>query len=154
LLDSNGNCKISNLDHYIINESYKNKKNYTIIQTYERYDLIRVAYLVYQMLTGNILLLDEWNRNLRRKNNHSIDRIHLVPNVLLNELAALNASNELIEFFKNITEEKDFLNYNGSLKASLEIKNDPFFNEIDWIKLENGELQSPLVALIKVNLKK
>lgn len=43
LLDLNGNCKISNIFH-IVEEN-----------EFNRYDLPQFGYLVYQMLTGNIL---------------------------------------------------------------------------------------------------
>ena len=41
--------------------------------------------------------------------------------------------------------EKKFSTSQISLQATLDIKNDPCFIDIEWDKLENGEIQSPLI---------
>ena len=132
LLDLNGNCKISNLDHYIEDE-----RNFTPF----RRDLIKFGFLIYQMISGNILILDMYNRNLDK--NKYFFQSKLIPDNLLSELLNEKVSNELINLFKNLTLEKELENIQSSKQATLDIKNDPFFNEINWAKLENGEIKSP-----------
>ena len=75
LLDLNGNCKISNLDHYIEDE-----RNFTPF----RRDLIKFGFLIYQMISGNILILDMYNRNLDK--NKYFFQSKLIPDNLLSEL--------------------------------------------------------------------
>jgi len=134
LLDLDGNCKISNLDHY-----FEHERNFTPF----RRDLIKLGFLIYQMISGNILILDMYNRNLDKKK--YFFQSNLIPDDHLNELLLLDekVSNELINLFKNLTLEKELENIQSSIQATLDIKNDPFLNEIDWVKLENGEIQSP-----------
>ena len=117
LLDLNGNCKISNIFH-IVEEN-----------EFNRYDLPQFGYLVYQMLTGNIL------------NNYDED-----ANNLLNGLISSNVSNEFIEFFKQITlTENEFQTSKMSIQATLDMKSHTLFNDIDWTKLENEEIQAPYI---------
>ena len=123
LLDLNGNCKIINIFH-IVEEN-----------EFNRYDLPQFGYLVYQMLTGDIL------------NNYDEN-----ANNLLNELISLNVSNEFIEFFKQITlTENEFQTSKISIQATLDMKSHSLFNDIDWAKLENGEIQAPYIPDIVFN---
>jgi len=102
-----------------------------------RYDLPKLGYLIYQMLTGNILKLDSYN---------AIGNKEIDPSNLLNELLLSNVSDELTKFFKEMTfGEKKFSTSQISLQATLDIKNDPCFSDIEWDKLENGAIQSPLI---------
>ena len=82
-----------------------------------------------QHLTGNIL------------NNYDED-----ANNLLNGLISSNVSNEFIEFFKQITlTENEFQTSKMSIQATLDMKSHTLFNDIDWTKLENEEIQAPYI---------
>ena len=72
-----------------------------------------------------------------------------VNNDLFKELELMNnISNKIKEFFKKTS--VDFIkrkttNIEDSIPETLEIKNDPLFSEIDWMKLESGKLKAPFV---------
>ena len=72
-----------------------------------------------------------------------------VNNDLFKELELMNnISKEIKEFFKKISVnyiKKTTINIEDSIPETLAIKNDPLFNEIDWIKLESGKIQPPFV---------
>jgi len=122
LLDSNGNCKISNFD-------FNDEKTRRCSQ---RSDIKNLGYLVFQMITGKLFFIDKFTCDYSN-------------NDLLNELVLLNISDKLIEFFKLTLDGKEYPEFKSSIKATLDLKNDPFFKEIDWIKLEMGLIQPPFV---------
>ena len=122
LLDSNGNCKISNFD-------FNDEKTGRYLQ---RSDIKNLGYLVFQMITGKLFFIDKFTCDYSN-------------NDLLNELVLLNISDKLIEFFKLTLDGKEYPEFKSSIKATLDLKNDPFFKEIDWIKLEMGLIQPPFV---------
>ena len=72
-----------------------------------------------------------------------------VNNDLFKELELMNnISKEIKEFFKKISVnyiKKKTINIEDSIPETLAIKNDPLFNEIDWIKLESGKIKPPFV---------
>ena len=139
LLDLNGNCKISNLCHIV--ETKFNK--------FDRYDLPKLGYLMYQMLTGKIFNFDLYKLVFYK---NSLPENNKYANNLLNELLSCSVSNEFIEFYKQMTlEENKFSTSEMSIKATLNLKSHLLFNDINWTKLENGKLQAPL-GLDKVYL--
>jgi len=95
------------------------------------------------MLTGKDLNLDQFELDFYY---NSLAKNKTYANIHLNDLLLLKVSNELIEFFKQMTfEENEFSTSEMSIQATLNLKNHLFFNNIDWTKLENGELQAPFV---------
>ncbi len=123
-MDLEGYCKISDFDSNVELE----------MQNITRYDLLTLGYTVYQMISGHILIIlnsydIKVNRRLKRE----------LP------LASLNASKATKEFLTELVNpiqiedilEKDSKNFTLKLKKML------FLNDIDWKKLENGQLESP-----------
>ena len=113
LLDSNGNCKMSNFGKICHEE-----RNCMVNDNSYNKDFIDFGGIVCQMITGIMNQIDI-------KNYESLN---------LNDLAK-----ELI---------KDILN-----KQHENIKTKTFFNDIDWIKLDNGEINPPFKPVV-VNKKK
>ncbi len=101
------------------------------------------------MLTG-IFLSNQYNRDkycgycIVKKYEHKIYK----PIELFNELLLIaNVSERLLEFYKKMTLEVHLIDnkIEKSISKTLEIKNDPCFNDIDWISLENGRISPPFI---------
>lgn len=132
LLDLNDNCKISNLFYF----------GGTKFNEFVRYDLPKLGYLMYQMLTGKIFNFDLYKLVFYK---NSLPENNKYANNLLNELLSCSVSNEFIEFYKQMTlEENEFSTSEISIKATLNLKSHLLFNDINWTKLENGKIQAPL----------
>ena len=148
LLDLNSNCKLSNFSSYIIQYNSNNKN---IIQLDYRYDLQRLGCLVYQMITGKILKLSNQNQFTKENAYTVIDNFD--QNGLLNDILPLNSSNEIKEFVAEYLVLKEV---SDSKQTTLAIRINPLFSEIDWNKLEKGEIKSPFkvdsVIFIIINL--
>ena len=119
LLDLNGNCKLSNFNSYI-------EMNGCDVRI--RYDLERLGFLVYQMITG--------------KKIEFLGKTNCIDDVQYNRLTDMpfNSSNEIKEFVAEYLVLKEV---SDSKQTTLDIKINPFFSEIDWNKLEQGEIKSP-----------
>ena len=62
----------------------------------------------------------------------------------LQELEISSEAKELILSLLN----KDLFKRLGSLKNPKKIKEEPFFREINWEKLENGEIEPPFKPIV------
>jgi hypothetical protein len=97
------------------------------------------------MLTGKILAVGYTYYNVVNK----LEKKIYEPNDLFKEIVSINnISDKIKEFFKKVS--FDFIkrttpNIEDSIPETLAIKNDPLFNDIDWIKLESGKIQPPFV---------
>jgi hypothetical protein len=97
------------------------------------------------MITGKILAVGYTDYDVVNK----LEKKIYEPNDLYKEMVSMNnISDKIKEFFKKTT--VDFIkrtttNIEDSIPETLAIKNDPLFNEIDWIKLESGKIQPPFV---------
>ena len=114
LLDTNGNCKLSNFGEIILLDNFLR-----LPEIKDNIDYLNFGIIICQMLTGNMSFND------------------------LEDFESLNLTNESA---KDLI--KDILN-----KQHENIKTKTFFNGIDWIKLENGEINPPFKPVV-VNKKK
>ena len=105
---------------------FKNKENIEYSVDYWRLGLI-----IYQMFTGKLPFL----------NKQSILNDE-IPG--LQELEISSEAKELILSLLN----KDLFKRLGSLKNPKKIKEEPFFKEINWKKLKNGEFEPPFKPIV------
>ena len=144
-MDLNGNCKISNFE---FNDDIEIEKNR--MRGYYRYDLLSLGYCVYQMISGSILSLDEFSciilEDYTSEEKPDIDRLNI---------SFLNISNEAKIFLEEFLEKKAYYFKDNITKSiTLGLKKNKFFSEINWTKLEMGELESPFkpnkVKILKI----
>ena len=105
---------------------FKNKENIEYSVDYWRLGLI-----IYQMFTGKLPFL----------NKQSILNDE-IPG--LQELEISSEAKELISSLLN----KDLFKRLGSLKNPKKIKEEPFFKEINWKKLKNGDIEPPFKPIV------
>ena len=84
-------------------------------------DYWRLGICIYKLLTGEFQISNEYNKDNIQKLNISIEAKKILEDLLT------------IDQFKRL----------GSRQNSAKIKEHAFFNEIDWLKLEQGQLVSP-----------
>ena len=95
------------------------------------FDFWTLGISIYKMLTGNYPFLDTES----------------IMNDDIPRLQELSISNEAKEFLKNLLN-KNLFERLGSKQNPKNVKQDPFFNEINWEKLENGELEPPFKPVV------
>jgi serine/threonine kinase 32 len=84
-------------------------------------DYWRLGICIYKLLTGEFQISNEYNKDNIQKLNISIEAKKILEDLLT------------IDQFKRL----------GSRQNGAKIKEHAFFNEIDWLKLEQGQLVSP-----------
>jgi hypothetical protein len=126
LLDFNGKCKLSDLTS---KKEIPSKKRYVDIT---RVDLIRLGAIIYQMTTGilNVKICKESQNFLVN------EELANIPDFTLLDIS--NDIKEIIQEFLN----QELIKIKKSKKLNTEIKKRPFFNGIDWEKLQKNELES------------
>jgi hypothetical protein len=123
LLDFNGKCKLSDLS---------SEKETPSTKTIIRDDLIRLGAIIYQMTTGilNVKICKESQNFLVN------EELANIPDFTLLDIS--NDIKEIIQEFLN----QELIKIKKSKKLNIEIKKRPFFNGIDWEKLQKNELES------------
>lgn len=123
LLDFNGKCKLSDLS---------SEKETPSTKTIIRVDLIRLGAIIYQMTTGilNVKICKESQNFLVN------EELANIPDFTLLDIS--NDIKEIIQEFLN----QELIKIKKSKKLNTEIKKRPFFNGIDWEKLQKNELES------------
>ncbi len=123
LLDFNGKCKLSDLS---------SEKETPSTKTIIRDDLIRLGAIIYQMTTGilNVKICKESQNFLVN------EELANIPDFTLLDIS--NDIKEIIQEFLN----QELIKIKKSKKLNTEIKKRPFFNGIDWEKLQKNELES------------
>jgi hypothetical protein len=123
LLDFNGKCKLSDLS---------SEKETPSTKTIIRVDLIRLGAIIYQMTTGilNVKICKESQNFLVN------EELANIPDFTLLDIS--NDIKEIIQEFLN----QELIKIKKSKKLNIEIKKRPFFNGIDWEKLQKNELES------------
>ncbi len=126
LLDFNGKCKLSDLTS---KKEIPSKKRYVDIT---RVDLIRLGAIIYQMTTGNL------NVKISKEGQSFLvnEELANIPDFTLLDIS--NDIKEIITEFLN----QELIKIKKSKKLNIEIKKRPFFNGIDWEKLQKNELES------------
>jgi len=126
LLDFNGKCKLSDLTS---EKEIPSKKRYVDIT---RVDLIRLGAIIYQMTTGNL------NVKISKEGQSFLvnEELANIPDFTLLDIS--NDIKEIITEFLN----QELIKIKKSKKLNTEIKKRPFFNGIDWEKLQKNELES------------
>ena len=75
--------------------------------------------------------------------------INSILNDEIPNLQELAISNEAKQFISSLLIKDQFKRL-GSLKNEANVKEDPFFNEINWRKLENGEIEPPFKPVLVI----
>ena len=167
LLDSKGHCKLIDfgISESIRIKHYRRKDKDSVIN-YLLGDFEKLGQMTYQMLTG-VAMNYFPNKNVEKDLKEKKYAMSQEANEFVNKLLKLGPYkfNFLIDFRVEIQmeqEEKDMIDRyhspyiisesfnafdrffkNKVLIIDNPIKNDPFFNNLDWEKLENGNLTPP-----------
>ena len=118
LLDSNGNCKLSDFRKRIEDPSREND------------DFWRLGVLIYKLLTGNFPILDQEKQ---------IDKLNI---------QTLNISKQAKNILKCLLINLSIKEKEQNLKLLQSLKKNDFFTNFNWFKLEQGRLVSPFKSYL------
>lgn len=141
-MDSNGNCKLSHfgesfnytkridLKENTIRGFYCKEDEYSTPETYMfvefSTDFWRLGIMVYKMLTGSFPFSIE-------KNNKDLNHTKLDSFEISSEAKNFISELLIIDKFERL----------GSKQNDKKVKENSFFNGIDWLRLEQGQLDPP-----------
>ena len=130
LLDRNGYCKLANFNNYLTLE-FSAPELQTKDKIEQSVDYWRLGIIIYKMLTGNFPFLSAQSITNDRIPNLNHFYISFEVKEIIAQLLIKTSSQRL-----------------GSKLNKKNIKESAFFNDIDWVKLERRELQSPFVPFV------